>query len=206
MTNNRLWLFLYGTPHIAGSLLGLAGLGLLAAGVIGRGWLAITAGLYALGWVAAWTLLPDRSASLAERIRRDDLAEELEDLLARTDKRLPPSATAALQRIRELLLTLLERLRQGNPLFVEQAHHVEQAVRDYLPTTLESFLRLPPVYARIHVIKDGRTAEGLLADQLAVLEDGLKQLIESAAADDAEALLANGRFLDAKFRAGFHLA
>jgi len=197
--SNRLWAFLYGYPNMAGCLLGLAGIGLYFAGFIGRGWLAITAGLYALGWVAAWTLLPEPGAGLAAAARREDLKEELENLVGRSVRLLPAAAGTTLERIRDLTLELLGRLREGQPLFVEQAHHIEQTVRNYLPATLESYLRLPRLYARMHVIKDGRTAEALLQEQLITLEAGLGKLLENVAADDAQALLANGRFLEAKF-------
>ena len=49
---------------------------------------------------------------------------------------------------------------------VEQAFHVEQTIRGYLPNTLERYLRLPPVYARMHPVKDGKTAEVLLVEHL----------------------------------------
>jgi hypothetical protein len=45
----RLLLALYGTANIAGCALALLGPALLFAGVIGPGWLLITAGLYGVG-------------------------------------------------------------------------------------------------------------------------------------------------------------
>jgi len=43
----RILLFLYSTPNIVGSLLGILGLALFFFGVIGRFWLLIVVGLYA---------------------------------------------------------------------------------------------------------------------------------------------------------------
>ncbi len=198
--SSRFWLLLYGTPNIVGSLLGLAGVGLLFAGVIDRGWLPITLALYALGWVASWTFMPRAIEGLAATVAREHLEDEMNGLVQQVQARLPGQAAAALQRIRDLVLDLMGRMRAGNPLFVEQAFQIEQTVRNYLPHTLESYLRLPRFYARMHVVKDGKTAELLLLEQMRTLEAGLQRLLENVVADDAQALLANGRFLDAKFR------
>lgn len=48
----RLLLFLYSTPHIVGSVLGLLGLGLFFAGIIKSYWYFIVAGLYVIGVLA----------------------------------------------------------------------------------------------------------------------------------------------------------
>lgn len=195
----RLWLFVYGYPNIFGSILGLMGIALFMAGVIDKGWFLITVGLYALGATAATVLLPDHAKGLVERVRRETLEEELVALVADTRKRLPAQAGAILERIQDYLRELLKGLKQGKPHLVEQAFHIEQTVRGYLPNTLESYLRLPPAYSRMHPVKDGKTAEALLVEQLTLLEEGVKGLLQNMAEDDAQALLANGRFLDAKF-------
>jgi hypothetical protein len=50
------------------------------------------------------------------------------------------------------------------------------------------------------VLKGGKTARDLLLDQLAVLDDQMKEVVGNVARGDADALLANGQFLEAKFR------
>ena len=62
----RLLLFLYSTPNIVGSALGVVGLGLFFGGVIDDWWLAIVAGLYAVGWLATPR---DRELEIALRER-----------------------------------------------------------------------------------------------------------------------------------------
>lgn len=195
----RLWLFVYGYPNIFGSILGLLGVALFLTGIVDKGWFLITIGMYALGATAASVLLPNHAKGLVERVRRETLEEELIALVADTRKRLPAQAGEVLERIQEYLRELLKGLKQGKPHLVEQAFHIEQTVRGYLPNTLESYLRLPPAYSKMHPVKDGKTAEALLVEQLTLLEDGVKGLLKNMAEDDAQALLANGRFLDAKF-------
>lgn len=196
---NRFWLFVYGNPNILGCILGLVGVALFFAGITDQGWLPITLGLYALGWVAGWTMLPGQDGDLTASLQRESLEDELNELVKRSAKQLPAHAAEALKRIQGLTLELLERMRQGDPLLVEQAHHIEQTVRNYLPNTLESYLRLPRMYTRMHVIKNGKTADGMLIEQMNTLESGLQGMLENVAADDAQTLLANGRFLEAKF-------
>jgi hypothetical protein len=70
----------------------------------------------------------------------------------------------------------------------------------YLPETLANYAALPPAFRASHVLKDGKTARELLADQLGVLDGKLREIVANAAGSDAQALLANGRFLEMKFR------
>jgi hypothetical protein len=50
------------------------------------------------------------------------------------------------------------------------------------------------------VLKGGKTARDLLMEQLTILDDQLKEVVDNVARGDAEALLANGKFLETKFR------
>ena len=52
----------------------------------------------------------------------------------------------------------------------------------------------------MHQVKDGKTAEVLFVEHLTLLEEGVKGLLKNMAEDDAQAMLVNGRFLEAKFR------
>ena len=72
----RALLFLYGNGNIAGCGLALLGPALLFAGVIERGWLPITLGLYAIGW-----LLAPRPPELARRIEDSLTIEQAIDRL-----------------------------------------------------------------------------------------------------------------------------
>jgi hypothetical protein len=80
----RLLLFLYGNANITACALALMGPVLLFAGVIGPGWLFITAGLYVTGWVLGSM---GRGAPVIERQIADSLSVEqtlqrLDDLVA----------------------------------------------------------------------------------------------------------------------------
>jgi hypothetical protein len=56
------------------------------------------------------------------------------------------------------------------------------------------------VFRSTHALKEGKTARQLLAEQLALLDDKLREIVANVAGADAQALLANGQFLEMKFR------
>lgn len=196
----RFWLFLYGFPNIAGSFLGLLGLGLFFLGVIGPGWPAIVAGLYGLGWLLAWQLAPrEPHLEIAREVQAEALLEELDTLLRRTRKQLPREALPLLDSLRQTLGELLPRLVESAH-FTQEGHSVENTVCDYLPATLENYLRLPPAFARMHTMKNGKTAQAMLLEQLTLLDGQMRQMLVNALKDDASALAENGAFLEQKFR------
>jgi len=78
---------------------------------------------------------------------------------------------------------------------------VRETVLRYLPETLANYAALPPAFRASHVLKDGKTARDLMTEQLGLLDGKMREIIANVASSDAQALLANGRFLEAKFRA-----
>lgn len=196
----RILLYLYGTPNLVGSLLGLLGLALHFAGVIDRYWLLIVIGLYALGVVAT----PRRRAeslNLQRELSEEELRKALERLIRRVRRRLSPPVVERLDSIKENLLALLPRLKEMDGAS-EQLHIVRRTATDYLPEMLERYLRLPPAFARLHAVKDDKTPRDLLIGQLDLMDDQLKKILTDVYRDDTNALMAHGRFLEKKFADG----
>ena len=77
---------------------------------------------------------------------------------------------------------------------------VERTVTDYLPTTLNAYLRLPKAYASTRVIRSGKTASALLGEQLDLIDEKMQEVAEAVAKDDVGKLLAQGRFLEERFK------
>jgi hypothetical protein len=194
-------LFLYGTPNIVGSALALAGLGLFFGGIVDDWWLAIVAGLYAVGWLATPR---DRGLEieLREQAAHASLLEQIDDLMARSRKRLPGEAYEKLQAIRAILDSLMPKLQglsDAGAVAMEQMITVVNAVKRDLPTTIANYVRLPEAFATLHRIERGKTAKQLLLEQLDVLQIQLSRIADSAFREDAEALIVNGRYLKEKF-------
>ena len=194
----RALLFLYGNANLAGCALALLGPALLFAGVIGEGWLFITAGLYALGW-----LLGRRSPELERRIEDSLTLEEtlshLDAVIVSAGPHLTADMRAHLGDIRDSVVEVLPRLlgggNGGDALFT-----VRETVLRYLPETLANYVALPAAFRTSHQLQAGRTARDLLSEQLGLLADKMREIVANVAASDAQALVANGHFLAAKFR------
>ena len=188
-----LWLFLYSTRNIAGSLLALVGLGLFLTGVIDHYWLAIVAGLYGIGFLATPSrsgavLGPDASLSVAE------IQAELRRMLSSIKGRVEPDVQARVASIVGAIAEALPRLGEGEALFT-----VRQMAVDYHPSTLDAYVKLPPAYRRLHPVQNGKSAHAVLDEQLTLLDQKMQDILVSVNENDTQALLANGRFLKEKF-------
>ena len=194
----RWLLFLYSNANIAGSALALAGPALLFAGLIGPLWLPITAGLYAAGYLLA-PRAPALERRIADTLSVDETLEHLDRLIEQARPHLSDELAARLASVRGSVAEVLPRLlgegAGGADLFT-----VRETVLRYLPETLANYVALPPAFRGTHVLKDGLTARQLLGEQLELLDGKLREIVVNMAASDAQALLANGRFLESKFR------
>ncbi len=193
----RALLYLYGNANILGSALALAGPLLLLAGVIEHGWLAITAGLYVVG-----ALLAPRSPALerhiADSLTLEQTLEHLDRLVERAAPHLGEDMRGHLASIRASAAAVLPRLLQGVP-GGDELFTVRETVLRYLPETLSNYVALPAAFRTNHPLAGGRTARELLREQLDLLDTRLRDIVANVAASDAQALLANGEFLRAKF-------
>jgi hypothetical protein len=75
---------------------------------------------------------------------------------------------------------------------------VRQTVNDYLPAVLQNYARLPPAFARIHPVRDGKTAQQLVDEQLGLIEKELNTILSDLSQNDAQALIVHGEFLKKK--------
>ena len=193
----RALLFLYSNGNLIGCAAALLGPALLFAGVIDHGWLAITAGLYVAG-----SLLGRRSPELERRIEDSLTMEEtlahLDGVIASATPHLTIDMQGRLKSIRDSVAEVLPRLvgqaTGGDALFT-----VRETVLRYLPETLANYVALPAAFRVSHQLQSGRTARELLTEQLDMLAGQMREVVANVAASDAQALVANGQFLQAKF-------
>lgn len=192
----RFWLFIYGLPNILGSALALAGLTLFFAGAIKSYWLFIVLGLYAIGHLIA-PRPQDVAVKLEKAWDETELRAKLAQLVALALRALPGNAARIVQRIEEAVLDILSHSKDidGQPF---QLHIVRQTVNAYLPTVLETYAKLPSAYARMHPVRDGKTAQQIVGEQLALIEAELKTILVDLASNDAQALVVHGEFLKRK--------
>ena len=202
----RLLLFLYGTPHIAGSVAAIVGLGLFFAGVIGPYWWAIVPALYLGGY-----LVVPRDDTVAKVLREEfnehNLRERLDDLVHAARARVPAKSAERLEQIREHALVLLPKLKElteRGRLANNVRFDVLQTLTRYLPDTLGAYMRLPAAYKKLHRDGEGRSPDALLQSQLDLLADNLEKAVKDAFEEDVARLEVQGRFLSEKYSAAPH--
>lgn len=200
--NKRVILFVYSTPNIVGAALALAGLlpHLLLELFSTRGgfhlWYIIVPGLYLLGLLASWSLQsPKTHLKLQQKRTAAEIRQELDELVNKIRKRVSPEVLTKVKSIRASTLDVLPQIIGGSAgnydLFT-----VKQTALDYLPETLEAYLNLPPTFARVHPLRDGKTAKQILLEQLTLIDDTMKEVVINIHQQDANQLLANQRFLE----------
>ncbi|PZN82012.1 MAG: hypothetical protein DM484_07190 [Candidatus Methylumidiphilus alinenensis] len=195
----RFYLFLYSPANIFGCFLGLLGLGLFFSGLIKIYWFAIVAGLYALGYLMA----PANRRLDLKIDSESDMADIMAALerLAKTVRNKKP-AKEIIPLVDGITASIIEILpflakQEGTPY---DAYVIRQTAMEYLPTMLETYLALPPAFARLHLLKDGKTATHIIIEQLQLLDAEMKKLAVDILKNDTEALIVHGNFLREKFR------
>jgi hypothetical protein len=196
--------YLGSTKNLTGCALALVGVGITLAGRAGSYWPLVVAGLYGVGALAA----PPDKVRLAltgpdTEAEARSLRADLATLARRVDAagaRLPEDARARVRLIIDVLGEIINRIEQlaTSP---EQRFVVARTIRDYLPTSLETYLNLPRSYALTRRLGGGRrTAHEELLAQLDLLEGKLREIADAVYSGDAQALVDQGRFLEDRFR------
>jgi hypothetical protein len=189
--------YLTSSKNIAGSVGALAGLGLFFAGIVAPPlWPVVVGGLYGIGALLA----PGRKRNVDLRTDMDtkDLSKSLDGLLRRIHGRLPRPLEAKVQGIAATIQGILPRSGEFAP-GSQELFILQRTVTDYLPTSLEAFMTLPRTYAALKPLRGTKTAEQVLADQLDLLQQQMNEVADAIARNDADKLLAQGRFLEEKF-------
>ncbi len=192
-----LLLYLYSTPNIAGSILGLIGLLLYFGGIIQQFWLLIVIGLYLIGVLVT----PKSKAvhlNLENQLTVDEIRQGLDSLLRKIQGKVPKEIYERVESIRSSILEILPRIDDLNSADY-QVYTIRQTAVQYLPETLEHYLNLPKAYANLHPVKEGKTSKMLLAEQLNLMDEKLKEIVDDFYHNDTQRLLVNGRFLEEKF-------
>jgi hypothetical protein len=189
--------YLYSGKNIVGSGLALLGLVLFFTGVITSFWWPfVVAAMYAIGVLLAPG--PPKVAIGGTSFDPDGIRRSLQRQVDMSRGKLPPPLQAKLQEIADTIQGILPHYAEfppGSPdLFV-----VGRTATDYLPSALQAYLSLPRAYATLHKMPNGKTADEVLGDQLALIDTKMDEVADAVHKKDSDALLANGRFLEEKF-------
>jgi hypothetical protein len=184
--------YLTGRRNLAGSGLALLATALVVIDPVGPQGILLVIGFYLAGVVAVHgTPRVHRLGFDPMQVQRSLSAE-----IAAVAGRVPPDIWIRMQRIeltiRSEILPRLDCLPLGAP----ELYLVERTARDFLPTAVETYLRLPGGYASAR----GATAYQVVVDELDLLEAQMRRVAEAVHRADMDRLLAHRRFLEDRFR------
>ena len=111
---------------------------------------------------------------------------------------VPGLVQSRVRRVSRTVRDTMPRLRNlglGSP----EAYSVMATATDYLPEAIGHYTRLPRDWADSRPIENGKTSLMLLVDQLDLLAATMDSILDAVVRVDADALIAHGRFLQAKF-------
>ena len=114
---------------------------------------------------------------------------------------LPPSGVEALLRLKATLLRMaapLQNVGSDEHFTLDDRFHITEAVRRYLPDTLQSYLVVPAAQRASVLLDGGRTAADTLLAQLQLINTGLEEREIKLAKSAARQLEQQQRFLEAK--------
>ncbi len=197
INRQQILLFLYSTKNLVGCLLGIFGLILFFLGIIHAYWFFIVVGLYGIGYLAAPSS-PKVELSLKNQLTVDDIRQELEELTRKIKGRVPKEAMLKFESIKTSILEALPQIvdLSGSDYNI---FTIKQTALDYLPATLQNYLNLPPAYANLYPVKDGKTSKQLLLEQLNLLDQQMKEAVQAIYQHDTQKLMIQGQFLKEKF-------
>ena len=134
--------------------------------------------------------------AVAERERQVRAALAQAEALIRG--RAPQEVQTRVASIKEVVLEVMARqatLEGASP----QLFAVLRTATDYMPTALETYMKLPAGWASTRRQADGRTALEILTDQLDLLHNEMVDVADAVNRNDLDKLLIHERFLTQRF-------
>ncbi len=152
-----------------------------------------------------WQRMTGQASATSAEVVLDAVPTEA-DLLAALDatdaavaaRAVPGPVASRVRRITRTVRETLPRVRNLG-LGSAEAYAVTATATTYLPEALQAYTRLPRQWADSRPVEDGKTSLMLLVDQLDLLAGSMDAIFDAAVRVDADALVVQGRFLQAKF-------
>jgi hypothetical protein len=113
-------------------------------------------------------------------------------------RELPIDVQVKVEQIRRKADMLLEYADRFPP-FSQDLHIVRQTAADYLPRTVEAYLKVPGDKEPV-IPATGKTALEELKEQLQLLDAKLDEIAEALQRQDLDRMMANRRFLEERFQ------
>lgn len=178
-------------------------------GIIQSAWPVAAVGAVTLLGLGGWMLVqrsrlrsstPLQDGSLASWIETEHL-DRLDALMEQLARESEQATVDALCQLKDTLGRCAQRLDDSSTQALaapDDSLFIREAIRRYIPDSIQACLKVPAADRNQRVIDDGKTAMGLLHAQLALLDAQLQQREARLSQLAGEALLQQQRFLAAK--------
>ena len=170
---------------------------MIVAGLIAVAAVVAAAG----GGVAIARRRGPRHTAVAPAPEPQDLGGSLHALADQVRPDVPTAVVARVSHIADVVDDIEPRLDQLGFANVD-AHAVVRTATSYVPEALEAYMRLPREFADTRKIQGSKTALAVLCDQLDLLAAKMDDVYDAVCRKDAQALVAHGQFLAARFASG----
>ena len=120
---------------------------------------------------------------------------------ARVERGVPPEFAAAVHSVTGHIRELLTRVAT-QPAGSEDVYVLRRMATDYLPATIDTYLRLPADQAMRPQGPDGRSPYEVACAQVALLDRKLGDVDAAMVKGDTDELAVHGRFLEERFGGG----
>lgn len=199
--------FLYSRAHLSGCVGGLLSLNLIHWNISGWWWFwVLLLGYWAGYWTQRKMPQPTQQAPSVQPLQHvvatdqnPDFNVSIHALLEGRYDQLPFEARSIVLRIQDSVCAI-DQKTQNQPELISEHATLSYVVFDYLPTTLDSYLKLPSLYAATKRLTSGETPNQLLLQQLTLLEQQLTHLLDDLLSHDLQSLVINGQFLQQKIK------
>lgn len=198
----RVTRYLLSNSNLAGCGAAMTVILLYLTGMIQNYWLVLTALGYGGGYISMIRQPPQR---LVDGVSTQ---EGLQWLRVMALPKLQAEAGRILADIIEVTDELMPRLKEMEGQGMVQAQNramLKQTITRFLPDAVESYLKLPTLYACNTKVQGNKTPNQLLVDQLTLLDAHVLEIRDGILSEEVNSLLTNGRFLQEKFNKSFKI-
>ncbi len=145
----------------------------------------------------------DQPTAVADDLPPAPTADDIDAALARVEQLVAVPSVPGV--VRSRTQGVVQTVRRTLPRLANlglgsyDAYSVVATATDYLPEAIGAYLRLPRDWADTRPVDGHKTSLMVLIDQLDLLGVTMNKIYDAANRTDADALIANGRFLQQKF-------
>lgn len=128
-----------------------------------------------------------------------DIEKSLNDLIDRIREPASKAIVAKVESIRTSILQTLPSIENIGDNTNKDIYLLRKVALEYLPNSLDNYLKMPYNVRRGNELRDGKTAHDLMLEQLTLLDNEMEGIFESISKEETDQLRVHGRYLEQLF-------